>query len=128
MANQIVDYTTTGNFHKTEKFLHQLTEKHYENKLHKYGKLGVEALKRATPKDTGKTADSWSYEIVQENGRLAVHWKNSNVQKHINIALILQYGHATRNGGWVEGIDYINPAMKPIFEEMANVAWKEVIS
>ena len=89
--------------------------------------MGVAALKAATPRDTGKTAESWTYEIVQEKNRLAVYWKNTNVVNGVNIAIILQYGHATRDGGFIEGVDYINPAIRPIFEQMAREAWKEVV-
>lgn len=127
MANKVVHVTQTGDFQKTNRFLHGLIGYHYEQRLKHYGEIGVQALQVATPKDTGKTSESWSYEIVEENGRLAVYWKNSNVNKHVNIAVILQYGHATRNGGWVEGVDYINPALKPIFDKMAKEAWKELI-
>ena len=124
---KVISVTQKGDFQKTDKFLSNLVGKYYRRKLDHYGKMGVNALAAATPVDTGKTAASWSYEIVEEDGRLAIHWTNSNIQRGINIAVILQYGHATRNGGWVEGIDYVNPAMKPIFEKMAEEAWKEVI-
>lgn len=124
---RIVSITQKGNFKKTDRFLHGLIGFHYERKMHHYGELGVQALKAATPKDTGKTADSWSYEIVQEEGRTALYWRNDNVVNGIPIAIIIQYGHATRNGGFVEGIDYINPTLKPIFEKMADEAWKEVV-
>ena len=90
--------------------------------------MGVQALSIATPNDSGKTAQSWSYEIEDRNGSISIYWKNSNVNNNVNIAVILQYGHGTRNGGYVEGIDYINPAMQPLFQEMANEAWKEVVS
>ena len=86
----------------------------------------MEALARATPKDTGKTADSWDYEITEQKGRLKITWTNSNLNDGVSIAVLLQYGHATRNGGWVEGIDYINPAIRPIFDKIAKEAWKEV--
>lgn len=124
---KIISVTQRGDFGKTDRFLHNLIGAHYERKLAHYGKLGVSALSEATPQESGKTAESWDYEIVQEDGRLAVYWRNSNVQNGVNIAVILQYGHATRNGGWVEGIDYINPAIRPIFDKMAQEAWKEVI-
>ena len=124
---KIIGVTQKGNFRKTERFLHKLTELRYAKKLQYYGERGVQALQEATPKDTGKTANSWSYEIVEEAGRTTVYWRNSNVQNYVNIAIILQYGHATRNGGFVEGIDYINPAIRPIFEDMAKEAWKEVV-
>lgn len=127
LAAKIVSVTQRGDFGKTHRFLHNLIGAHYTRKLNYYGKMGVSALAAATPKDSGKTAESWGYEIIQEEGRLAVHWTNTNIQNGVNIAIILQYGHGTRNGGWVEGIDYINPAMRPVFEQMADEAWKEVI-
>ena len=90
--------------------------------------MALKALAEATPKDSGETAKKWIYEIVETEGRLSVFWRNTNVNNGVNIAIILQYGHGTRNGGWVEGIDYINPAIQPIFREMADEAWKEVVS
>lgn len=125
---KIVSLTTSGDYRKTEKFLHGVVERHYMRKMHHYGKLGVRALHSATPKDSGKTAESWSYEIVEEAGRISIYWKNTNVNNGVNIAIILQYGHGTRNGGYVEGIDYINPALKPVFQDIADEAWKEVVS
>lgn len=94
--------------------------------LDKYGRMGVEALSAATPVDTGLTARSWYYEIERKNGRVSINFCNSNIQNGIPIAVILQYGHATGNGGWVEGRDYINPALRPIFDEIAESAWEEV--
>ena len=125
---QIISFTHKGNFEKTDRFLHNIIEAHYMHKLKKYGEKGVAALAAATPVDSGKTAESWGYEIVEGNGSLSIYWKNSNVNKGVNIALILQYGHGTRNGGYVQGRDYINPAIQPIFDEMANEVWKEVVS
>lgn len=125
---RIISVTQKGNFHKTDRFLHGLIELHYTKKLEKYGQKGVEALRAATPVDTGKTANSWSYEIVEQNGRTAIYWRNSNVVNGIPIAIILRYGHGTRNGGFVEGINYIEPAIRPIFEQMAKEVWKEVVS
>lgn len=124
---KIISMTQTGNFKKTERFLSGLIGLHYEHKLHFYGAKGVQALKAGTPKDSGKTAESWSYEIVKEPGRTALYWRNSHVVNGTNIAIILQYGHATRNGGFIEGIDYINPAIRPIFQQMADEIWKEVV-
>lgn len=124
---EILRFETRGNFQKTNKFLSGLIGHHYERVLEKYAQMGVAALSAATPKDTGKTAQSWDYDIKMEGDRLVVEWTNSNINKHVNIALILQYGHGTRTGGWVEGRDYINPAMQPIFDKMAQVAWKELI-
>ena len=125
---KIISVTQKGDFRKTDRFLHRIIERHYMRLLHRYGERGVRALAESTPKDSGKTAKSWTYEIVETEGRLSIFWRNSNVNDGVNIALILQYGHATRNGGWVEGIDYINPAIQPIFREMADEAWKEVVS
>ena len=124
---KIISVTQKGNFKKTTRFLSGIVGHHYRHKLEKYGALGVEALREATPKSSGKTAESWSYEIVEEAGRTSVYWRNSHVVNGTNIAIILEYGHATRNGGFVEGIDYINPAIRPIFEKMAKEAWKEVV-
>lgn len=124
---KVISVRTRGDFKKTDHFLSGLVQKHYRRKLDHYGLLGVQALQVVTPRDTGKTAESWSYEIVEEDGRLAIYWKNTNVNDGVNIAVILQYGHGTRTGGFVEGIDYINPALRPIFTKMANEVWKEVI-
>lgn len=117
-----------GNFRKTEKFLKKSFGRNYLDVLEKYAQQGVSSLAAFTPIDSGETAISWGYEIIQNEseGSISIVWTNSNVNKGVNIAIILQYGHATRNGGYVEGIDYINPALKPIFEKMADAAWKEV--
>lgn len=117
-----------GDFSKTEKFLKKSFGRDYISVLEKYGQQGVVALSAATPIDSGLTAISWSYEIIQNEGSISIIWKNSNVNKGVNIAVILQYGHGTRNGGYVNGVDYINPALKPIFDKMADAAWKEVTS
>lgn len=127
-SNRVISFSHHGDFEKTETFLGNLKAIHYRHKLEKYGQKGVDALKKATPKRSGKTADSWSYEIIEAPGKTSLYWKNSNMNDGVNIAIILQYGHGTRGGTWVEGIDYINPALAPIFEEMANEVWKEVIS
>ena len=94
--------------------------------LDRYGQEGVEALAKATPKDTGKTAASWSYEIKMDKSGATLCWQNSNIVDGVPIAVILQYGHGTRNGAYVQGIDYINPALAPIFSALANELWKEV--
>lgn len=124
---RLISVRNTGNFQKTDRFLSGLIGVHYMRKLKKYGEKGVAALREATPKDSGKTSEAWSYEITQEPGRTAIYWKNSHVENGVNIAVILQYGHGTRTGGFVEGIDYITPAIRPIFEEMADEVWKEVV-
>lgn len=115
-----------GNFSKTEKLLKKTLGRDYLDVLDKYGRQGVVSLSAATPVDTGLTASSWNYKIIQNNSAISIVWENTNIQKYVNVAIILQYGHATRNGGYVEGIDYINPALKPIFQKMADAAWKEV--
>lgn len=94
--------------------------------LNKYGKLGVQALSQATPIDSGETASSWSYEIQNTNGGYTINFLNSNVNAGVNIAIILQYGHGTRNGGYVQGRDYINPAIKEVFDDMVSELNKEV--
>lgn len=117
-----------GNFNNIESFLKNVKKKQYKKILEKYAVLGVSALSAATPKDTGFTASSWSYEIEDDDNGMSIHWTNSHIEKgYANIALLLQYGHGTRNGGYVEGRDYINPAMRPIFDKMANDAWMEVL-
>ena len=115
-----------GDFKNTTNFLKNAKTSRYIHMLEKYGKRGVAALESATPRDTGTTATSWYYEIIQTDTQVSLVFKNSNTNQGIPIAILIQYGHGTRNGGYVEGIDYINPALKPIFEELADKAWKEV--
>lgn len=122
----MVTFTVSGSYKRTRKFLEKSQKMNINDILNKYGKQGVEALSKATPVDTGKTAKSWSYEIVKDKNGPSIVWKNSNKNKGVSIAVILQYGHGTRNGGYVQGRDYINPAIQPIFDEIANSAWKEV--
>lgn len=123
---KIIVFKQKGNFKKTRKFLKRCSNLQLDDLLDQYGKEGVEALARATPKDTGKTAASWSYAVHKSDGRITITWSNSNIVDCVPIAVILQYGHGTRNGGYVEGVDYINPAMRPIFERIAQRAWGEV--
>lgn len=117
-----------GDFSKTEKFLNTISKKLYYRNLQKYAEQGVAALASATPVDSGTTANSWDYEIRQTKNSVSIYWTNSNVNKGVPIAVIIQYGHGTRNGGYVQGRDYINPAMRPIFDKIAENVWKEVIS
>ena len=124
----MIVFTQKGDFKKTEKFLNKASKAEYFRKLEKYAREGVKALSAATPVDTGKTAASWSYEIRQKKGSISIYWTNSNVNKGVPIAIILQYGHGTNNGGYVQGIDYINPALRPVFERLAEETWKEVTS
>lgn|SRR5574344_227263 len=117
-----------GDLKKTKNFLDRMKERSYLKNLEKYAQEGVAALSAATPVDTGKTANSWTYEIEYTDTRYAIYWINTNENKGVNIALILQTGHGTGSGGYVQGIDYINPAMKPILQKIADEAWKEVTS
>lgn len=115
-----------GDFSKLNRYLERAKEAVKIGDLDKYGKAGVAALASATPVDSGETANSWYYEIKRQNGSVSLVFKNSNVNQGVPIAIILQYGHGTRNGGWVEGRDYINPAIRPIFDKIVNDAWREV--
>lgn len=115
-----------GSFSMTERWLNRCMGREYLNVLDKYGKEGVKALQRATPKDSGKTAKSWYYEIIREGRSTTIQFKNSNKNDGVNIAIILQYGHGTGTGGYVKGRDFINPAIRPVFDKMADEAWKEV--
>lgn len=125
-----INFEHKGEFTNFEKFLTKSLHIKSLVKpiLRKYGERGVEYLKEATPKDTGKTADSWTYEIEEDsNGNYRIIWSNTNVvDGWANVAILLQYGHATKNGGFVKGNDYINPAIAKVFGEMADEAWKEV--
>lgn len=116
-----------GDFSKTMKFLEKSKSRDIERILDKYGKEGVNALSAMTPKRSGQTANSWSYEVKRDNGQSIITFNNSNIQNGVPVAIILQYGHGTRNGGFVQGIDYINPALKAIFNKITEEAWKEVI-
>lgn len=115
-----------GEFSKLTSYLLKNKKGYDASDLDKFGREGVAALASATPVDTGLTSKSWYYEIERESGSVKITFCNSNVQRGIPIAIILQYGHGTRNGGWVQGRDYINPALHPIFDEIAEKAWKEV--
>ena len=122
----MITFKHKGDFKKLTGFLEKANNLVRIGDLDKYGREGVAALSAATPVDSGVTASSWSYEIVHKNGSVSITFNNSNIQNGVPIAVILQYGHGTRNGGWVQGRDYINPAVQPIFDEIANNAWKEV--
>lgn len=122
----MINFKQKGDFSKLTGFLERVKEAVKLGDLNRYGREGVELLASATPKESGLTANSWYYEITHENGSSSISFHNSNINKGVPIAIILQYGHGTRNGGWVEGIDYINPAIRPLFEKIAQDAWKEV--
>lgn len=116
-----------GNFSKTTKFLHHVLRFDYKTILNRYGKMGVQALSEATPRDSGRTAEAWKYDIEESSNGVSIVWSNENINDGVNIAVILQYGHGTNNGGYVVGRDYINPALQPVFDKMANTVWKELI-
>lgn len=122
----MISFRQKGDFSNLSSFLERAKESINLGDLDRYGKEGVQALSSATPVDSGVTASSWYYEIDRNNGSVSISFHNSNINNGVPIAIILQYGHATGNGGWVEGRDYINPAIQPIFDEIANNAWKEV--
>lgn len=122
----MISFKQKGDFSKLTSFLEKVKETVKLGDLDRYGREGVEALSAATPKESGLTASSWYYEITREKGLVSISFHNSNVNNGVPIAIILHYGHGTRNGGWVEGIDYINPAIQPIFKKIAEDAWKEV--
>ena len=115
-----------GDFKKFNTFCEKLKQIAKVSKLDEFGEKGVKALKSVTPRDSGKTAESWDYTIKREKDSVTLEWNNSNVNDGCNIALLIQYGHGTRTGGYVTGIDYINPAIKPIFDEIEEGVWREV--
>lgn len=123
-----ISVTSKGNWFKTTKLLERTATRSVNmDVLMHYGELGVQALSNGTPKDTGLTANSWYYVIENQNGKYSIVFHNANVVDGVPIAIILQYGHATRNGGWVSGRNYINPALRPIFDGMAEKVWREAI-
>ena len=120
--------TSQGDFSKTQKFLAKLARPNIIERLKAYGSMGVDALSAATPKDSGKTAGSWGYEVKQSGKTYSIVWINTNVVQGVPIAVILQYGHGTGTGGYVKGFDYINPAIQPIMNRIAEDVWKVVVS
>lgn len=115
-----------GNFGKLDKFFRGVITSDYVNVLERYGQEGVRVLTDATPVDSGETARSWDYEIRHYAGGASITWTNSHIEDGVPIAILLQYGHATRNGGYVHGRDFINPALKPVFDKIAKDLWQEV--
>ena len=122
----MISFRHKGDFSKFSSFMEKAKNAVRLGDLDRYGREGVNALASATPVDTGVTANSWFYKIERTNGSASISFHNSNVQNGVPIAIILQYGHGTGTGGWVEGRDYINPAIRPIFDKLANDAWREV--
>lgn len=122
----MISISQKGDFSKLTGFLERMKNVIKIGDLDKYGREGVAALSAATPKESGLTANSWYYEINREKDSVSISFHNSNINKGVPIAIILQYGHGTKNGGYIEGIDYINPAIQPLFNKIADDAWKEV--
>ena len=117
-----------GSFDKSEKFLVKAKDKNYRPLLENFARQGVLALQQATPEDTGQTANSWDFQIVNTRGGHKIIWTNSNVVDGIPVVILIQYGHGTRSGSFVEGRDFINPAIRPIFDKISDELWKEVTS
>ncbi len=122
----MITFRQKGDFSNLTRFMEKIKNVVRLGNLDKYGREGVAALASATPIDSGLTSNSWYYEVVNKEGLVKIIFYNSNIQNGIPIAIILQYGHGTRNGGWVEGQDYINPAIQPIFDKITKEAWEEV--
>jgi len=122
----MIGFKQHGNFNNTEKLLKQASQARYRAVLERYGQAGIDALASATPYDSGITASSWNYEIVQTKTSIKIVWTNSNLVNGVPLAILLQYGHGTKNGGYVQGIDFINPVAKPIFDQIAADLWREV--
>lgn len=122
----MISIRSKGDYRKTEKYLNDMSKNDMFRNLSKYAQEGVAALAAATPVDSGMTAASWSYEIVDNGDSVSIHWINTNVNKNVNIAIILQYGHGTGTGGYVQGRDYINPAMRPVFDRIEDSVIKEM--
>lgn len=122
----MISFKYIGDYKKTEQYLRKISKIQVQDRLIQFAKMGVDALAEATPIDSGKTASSWGYIIKRNNAGFRIEWTNSNLENKIPIAILIQYGHVTRNGGYVEGIDYINPAIQPIIDEISNFVRKEM--
>lgn len=127
-GDSLIRLTSKGDFSNTFKFLKKMEKFQVTKILDKYGKMGVNALANATPLDSGKTAESWGYEISVKKEGATIHWTNTNQNNGVYIAVILQYGHGTGTGGYVRGVDYINPAIRPVFDKIVEEAWMEVVN
>ena len=121
-----VSVKSTGHFKDTLAFLDKHSRKDYQRIFRQYGELGVKALSSATPVDSGKTASSWEYRIKETQGTTTLEWHNTNVNDGVVVAVLIQYGHATQGGGYIQGYDFINPAIKPVMDKLAEDLWKEV--
>lgn len=122
----MIKVKTKGDWSKTFRFLKKATKLSLPYILDKYAKIGVDMLSQATPVDTGLAASSWNYKVEQWDGKSKITWYNSDIENGYNVAILIQYGHGVNGGGYVQGIDFINPAMKPVFDDMVEALWKEV--
>jgi hypothetical protein len=122
----MITVSQSGSFDNIDKFINSMKKEDAFRFLDAFGRQGVQALANSTPVDTGLTSISWEYEIIKNKGRYSIVWSNINVESGIPVAILIQYGHATKNGGWVSGIDYVNPAIRPIFENIADQVWERV--
>lgn len=122
----MISFKQKGDFSKLTRYFERVKQASHIGFLDKYGKRGVQELTRATPQDTGRLASSWYYNIENDGKTVRLNFCNSDIENGAPVAIVLQYGHGTQNGGWVEGKDYINPAIQPIFDEIVEEAWKEV--
>lgn len=122
----VITVKMRGNFNKTDRFFERIKNALKIGTFDKYGEMGVKALASATPKDTGRTSESWTYKVINYRDSASIVWSNTNENNGVLIAVLIQYGHGLKNGGYVAGRDYINPAMKPVFDQIADDLWKEV--
>lgn len=122
----MISATSKGSFDKTVKFLEGLKNQEIFSNLERYGRVGVNALSSATPSETGETAASWGYKVIRTKGRYSIVWFNTHEEDGVNIAVIIQYGHGTGTGGFVQGRDFINPAMRPVFDQIVEDVWRQV--
>lgn len=122
----MISVSSTGSFKNIDSFLSRMARKEMFENLERFGRMGVDALANATPVDSGLTASSWRYEIIRKRGSYSIVWNNTNVVNGIPVAILIQYGHGTGTGGWVEGRDFINPVIRPLFDQIANEVWEKV--
>jgi hypothetical protein len=128
MGAEMIGFTVTGSTKRTEAFLRKMSKGGLFNSLDASAREGVSALIAGTPVDSGLAADSWNYEIENTRNSVTIKWTNNDVENGFPVAIMLQYGHGTGTGGYVQGQDYINPAMKPVFDRIADQVWKAVTS
>jgi hypothetical protein len=121
-------FSSTGSFKNTEAYLKKMTDGSLYRNLSRYGKMGVDALADATPEDTGLAADSWGYRVIRDKSNPGIEWYNTDIEGGKQVAILIQYGHGTRNGGYVQGRDYINPGIRPVFDKIVSDIWRQVQS